>query len=65
MQKLLNEHNYSEVISLLINCKDVSHEFMHFNCIQSLQKKLQETLLMTEIQLDAVLNEVNLMKCTQ
>lgn len=62
MQKLLNEHNYSEVISLLINCKDVSHEFMHFNCIQSLQKKLQETLLMTEIQLDAVLNEVNLMK---
>lgn len=65
MQKLLNEHNYSEVISLLINCKDVSHEFMHFNCIQSLQKKLQETLLMTEIQLDAVLNEVNLMKCAQ
>lgn len=62
MQKLLNEHNYSEVISLLINCKNVSHEFMHFNCIQSLQKKLQETLLMTEIQLDAVLNEVNLMK---
>lgn len=55
---MLNEHNYSEVISLLIDCKDAANEFMHFNCVQSLQKKLQETLYMTEIQLDSVLNEV-------
>lgn len=31
---------------------------MQYNCVQSLNKKLQETLLLTEFQLDTVLNEV-------
>lgn len=32
---------------------------MEYNCVQSLNKKLQETLLLTEYQLDTVLNEVS------
>lgn len=58
VQKLLAEYNYSGAISLLLNCKDSAEEFMQYNCVQSLNKKLQETLLLTEFQLDTVLNEV-------
>lgn len=58
VQKLLSECNYSGAISLLLTCKDSATEFMQYNCVQSLNKKLQETLLLTEFQLDTVLNEV-------
>ncbi|KAI8118797.1 hypothetical protein FF38_10946 [Lucilia cuprina] len=58
VQKLLSECNYSGAISLLLTCKDSASEFMQYNCVQSLNKKLQETLLLTEFQLDTVLNEM-------
>ncbi|XP_058982646.1 syndetin-like [Musca domestica] len=58
VQKLLSDCNYSGAISLLLSCKDSADEFMQYNCVQSLNKKLQETLLLTEFQLDTVLNEM-------
>ncbi|XP_059223525.1 syndetin [Stomoxys calcitrans] len=58
VQKLLSECNYSAAISLLLNCKDSAAEYNHLHCVESLNKKLQETLLLTEFQLDTVLNEM-------
>ncbi|XP_036319292.1 syndetin [Rhagoletis pomonella] len=58
VQKFLADYNYSGAISLLLKCKDSADEYMQYNCVQSLNKKLQETLLLTEFQLDTVLNEM-------
>ncbi|XP_075155317.1 vacuolar protein sorting 50 [Haematobia irritans] len=58
VQKLLTECNYSAAISLLLNCKDSAAEYNHLLCVESLNKKLKETLLLTEFQLDTVLNEM-------
>lgn len=60
MQKFLSDYNYSGAIGLLLKCKDSAAEYMQYNCVQSLNKKLQETLLLTEFQLDTVLNEVDI-----
>ncbi|XP_011182003.2 syndetin [Zeugodacus cucurbitae] len=58
VQKFLSDYNYSGAIGLLLKCKDSAAEYMQYNCVQSLNKKLQETLLLTEFQLDTVLNEM-------
>ncbi|KAH8297497.1 hypothetical protein KR044_013452 [Drosophila immigrans] len=58
LQKLLAEHNYSAAIALLLQCQSSVADFMQFNCVQSLHKKLQETMVLMEYQLDTVLNEM-------
>ncbi|XP_016976178.1 syndetin [Drosophila rhopaloa] len=58
VQKLLADHNYSAAIALLLQCKSSAEAYMQFNCVQSLSKKLQETMLLMEFQLDTVLNEM-------
>ncbi|XP_034478731.1 syndetin isoform X2 [Drosophila innubila] len=58
LQKLLAEHNYSAAIALLLQCQSSVADFMQYNCVQSLHKKLQETMLLMEYQLDTVLNEM-------
>ncbi|XP_068145316.1 syndetin [Drosophila tropicalis] len=58
LQKLLEDHNYSAATALLLQCKSSAEAFMQYNCVQSLYKKLQETMLMMEFQLDTVLNEM-------
>ncbi|XP_067640510.1 syndetin isoform X3 [Eurosta solidaginis] len=58
VQKFLSDYNYSGAIGLLLKCKDSAAEYMQYNCVQSLNQKLQETLLLTEFQLDTVLNEM-------
>ncbi|KAH8401503.1 hypothetical protein KR009_005924 [Drosophila setifemur] len=58
VQKLLADHNYSAAIGLLLQCKSSAEAYMHFNSVQSLSKKLQETMLLMEFQLDTVLNEM-------
>ncbi|KAH8233815.1 hypothetical protein KR026_012664 [Drosophila bipectinata] len=58
VQKLLADHNYSAAIGLLLQCKSSAEAYMQFNCVQSLSKKLQETMLLMEFQLDTVLNEM-------
>ncbi|XP_017148549.1 syndetin [Drosophila miranda] len=58
LQKLLADHNYSAAIALLLQCKSSAEGYMQYNCVQSLYKKLQETMLLMEFQLDTVLNEM-------
>ncbi|XP_054728286.1 syndetin [Anastrepha obliqua] len=58
VQKFLSDYNYSGAIGLLLKCKDFAAKYLQYNCVQSLNKKLAETLLLTEFQLDTVLNEM-------
>ncbi|XP_055843891.1 syndetin [Episyrphus balteatus] len=58
VQNLLAEGNFSTAIGLLLKCKDNAAEYTQYDSVQSLTKKLQETLLLTEFQLDTVLNEI-------
>ncbi|KAH8277774.1 hypothetical protein KR018_006543 [Drosophila ironensis] len=58
VQKLLADHNYSAAIGLLLQCNSSAAGYMQYNCVQSLSKKLQETMLLMEFQLDTVLNEM-------
>lgn len=55
---MLADHNYSAAIELLLQCQSSAAGFMQYNCVQSLHKKLQETMLLMEYQLDTVLNEM-------
>ncbi|XP_062538874.1 syndetin [Armigeres subalbatus] len=58
LQKRLSEADYSGAIAILLENKNLSERFQQYNCIESLSTKLQDTLMMSEIQLEAVLNEV-------
>lgn len=58
LQKLLDQHNYSGAISLLLECKRLASENGQYLCVAALSQKLQDTLLMTELQLDTVLTEI-------
>lgn len=57
---VLSSGNYSSAISILLENKSKiqSEEFMAYMCIESLHRKLNDTLLMTELQLDNLLSEV-------
>lgn len=58
LQKLLDTHNYSGAISLLLECKRLAAENSQYVCVEALSQKLQDTLLLAELQLDNVLGEV-------
>lgn len=58
LQKLLETGDYSGAISLLLECKKLVAENGQYKCVESLSLKLQDILLLTELQLDTVLNEV-------
>lgn len=58
LQKLLDTQNYSGAISLLLECKHLASENSQYVCVAALAHKLQDTLLMTELQLDTVLGLV-------
>lgn len=59
LQKLLEMGDYSGAISLLLECKRLAAENGQYKCVESLSAKLQDILLLTELQLDTVLNEVS------
>lgn len=59
LQKLISENNYAGAITLLLECRSSAKEYNEYLCVQSLNNKLQETLILTEFQLDTVLNEVS------
>lgn len=59
LQKLISENNYAGAISLLLECRSSAEDYSEYLCVQSLNNKLQETLILTEFQLDTVLNEVS------
>lgn len=58
LQKLLADDNYSEAIQLLLECKKVAAEHRQYSCVEALSQKNQDTMLLTELQLDAAFNDV-------
>lgn len=56
--KLLNEGNFSDAISLLLECQQVALTYKHFQCVAALSRKLQDTLVMAEEQLDVALTKI-------
>lgn len=58
LQKLLTDDNYSEAITLLLQCKKVAGENRQYSCVEALLQKNQDTILLTELQLDAAFNDV-------
>lgn len=58
LQKLLDTHNYSGAIALLLECKRLAKENSQYVCVAALAQKLQDTLIMTELQLDTVLAQI-------
>ncbi|KAJ6638777.1 Syndetin [Pseudolycoriella hygida] len=58
LQQLLNDGNYSGAISILLECKNLAENFSQYHCVEALSLKLQDTIMLTELQLDTVLNEM-------
>ncbi|EEB14977.1 conserved hypothetical protein [Pediculus humanus corporis] len=58
LQELLLEENYPGAINLLLECQIAASNFNHFKCVAQLNCKLQDTLYMTEEQLDVALNKI-------
>lgn len=56
--KFLDEGNFSDAISLLLECQQVALTYKHFHCIAAFSGKLQDTLVMAEEQLDVALSKV-------
>ena len=59
LQHLLADGNYSGAISLLLECRATAEEYSQYKCVEALSLKLQDTMMLTELQLDNVLNEVS------
>lgn len=62
LQQLLNDGNYSGAISILLECKNLAENYSQYHCVEALSLKLQDTIMLTELQLDNVLNEVWMLK---
>lgn len=58
LQEMLAQANYSGAIAMLVECRRVAAEHTQYQCVEALAAKLQDTMVLTELQLDAVLNEV-------
>lgn len=58
LQDMLTNANYSGAIAMLVECRQIAAEHDQYHCVEALAVKLQDTMVMTELQLDAVLNEV-------
>lgn len=59
LQHLLSDGNYSAAIEILLECRMAVAKYEQFACVESLSLKLQDTMMLTELQLDNVLNEVS------
>ncbi|GFT12422.1 hypothetical protein NPIL_469741 [Nephila pilipes] len=58
LRELLEEEDYPGAIQLCLECQKAASTFKHFSCISELSTKLQDTLVMTEEQLDVALSKV-------
>eukprot|EP00095_Tigriopus_kingsejongensis_P008145 snap_masked-scaffold196_size269943-processed-gene-1.9 protein:Tk08145 transcript:snap_masked-scaffold196_size269943-processed-gene-1.9-mRNA-1 annotation:"coiled-coil domain-containing protein 132" len=58
LQELLGEDNFPGAIQLLLECQKVVTTYSHFKAVKQLATKLQDTLDMTEEQLDVALSKV-------
>lgn len=66
LQELLGEDNFPDAIRVLLECQKVAANYRHFAAIKQLSSKLQDTLVMSEEQLDVALAKVcvNFQKAT-
>ncbi|XP_058128051.1 syndetin [Anopheles ziemanni] len=58
LQRRLTDADYGGAIAILLENKNLSRRFYQYRCVESLSHKLQDTLLLTEVQLDCVLSEI-------
>lgn len=58
LRELIEEEDYPGAIQLILECQKASGAFRHYSCISELSSKLQDTLEMTEEQLDVALSKV-------
>jgi hypothetical protein len=60
LQELLSEGDYPSAIQLLLEVQQAVKTYNHFTAIKQLATKLQDTLELTEEQLDVALAKVSL-----
>ena len=58
LRELLDQEDYSGAIHLYFECLEVVKSLKHFNSISELSNKLQDTLEMTEEQIDVALSKM-------
>ncbi|XP_035919276.1 syndetin [Anopheles stephensi] len=58
LQRRLTDADYGGAIAILLENKNLSQRFHAYRCVESLSHKLQDTLLLTEVQLESVLGEM-------
>lgn len=58
IQDLLQVGNFSEAISILLQNKNQSEQYVEYTCTESMKQKLQDTLDLTEVSLDNALNNI-------
>lgn len=58
IQVLLSENRYEDAISQLLDCQSAASSLRRFACVAALNGKLQDTLVMTEEQLDVALGKI-------
>ncbi|XP_063704736.1 syndetin [Culicoides brevitarsis] len=57
-QQLISRGEYSAAIKCLLDTKSQTEKYKQYHCIESFTQKIQDTLIMTEVQLDEVLNSL-------
>ncbi|XP_049541614.1 syndetin [Anopheles darlingi] len=58
LQRRLTDADYGGAIAILLENRNLSQRYHQYRCVESLAHKLQDTLLLTEVQLESVLGEV-------
>uniref|UniRef100_A0A2R5LDX3 Coiled-coil domain-containing protein n=1 Tax=Ornithodoros turicata TaxID=34597 RepID=A0A2R5LDX3_9ACAR len=58
LRELLEEENYAGAIQLCLACQNAASTLKHYRCISELSSKLQDTLEMTDEQLDVALSKI-------
>lgn len=58
MPELFKSGDFSGAINLLLECQRVAAKYRHFTCIDALNSKLQDTLVMAEEHLDTALSNM-------
>lgn len=59
LEELLAEGDFPGAISIILECQQAALTYRHFKCVVVLAGKLQDTLVMTEEQLDVALASVS------
>lgn len=57
-QRHMDAGEYSSAIKVLFDTKTQTEAYKQYTCIQSFTQKIQDTLLMTEVQFDEILNSL-------